>query len=92
MTIVFDVRPTSSLRRHLKNLIPRHPELTDRYAEALDSLEKDPHNRTRNHNINKLELGRYPVSQRSMALHLLNRRRVVFLHYRGFRREDTYRA
>ena len=92
MTAPFDVRPTVSFRRHVKKLIPRHPELADRYAEALAALEQDPHNRTRTHNIKKLELGRWRFRTGRWRFIYSIADRVVFLHYCGLRREDTYRS
>ncbi len=89
---MFDIRPTASFQRHLKKLIPRHPELADRYAEALDTLEKDPHNRRRTHNIKKLELGRYRFRSGRWRFIYSIAGRVVFLHHCGLRREDTYRS
>ena len=92
MTAVFEVRPTASFKRHLKKLIARHPELVDRYADALAALEKDPHNRTRTHNIKKLELGRYRLRSGRWRFIYSIAGRVVFLHYCGLRREDTVRS
>ena len=91
MTAAFTVRPTASFKRQLKKLILRHPDLIDHYAEVLAALEEDPHNRTRTHNIKKLDVGRYRFRSGRWRFIYSIAGHVVFLHYCGLRREDTYR-
>ena len=91
MTAGFKVRPTTSFKRQLKKLIARHPDLIDYYAEVLAALEEDPHNRTRTHNIKKLEVGHYRLRSGRWRFIYSIAEHVVFLHYCGLRSEDTYR-
>jgi mRNA-degrading endonuclease RelE of RelBE toxin-antitoxin system len=56
MNGAFDVRTTARFDRLLKKLAVRHrQEAGVLFAEALRILEADPHNRTRQHDIKKLE-------------------------------------
>ena len=55
MTPPFSVHTTPHFDRSLKKLIKRHPNLGDRYAEAIEILNIDPQNLSRTHNIRKLE-------------------------------------
>ena len=56
MNGAFDVRTTSRFDRLLKKLAIRHrQEAGVIFAEAIGILVADPHNRTRRHDIKKLE-------------------------------------
>jgi mRNA-degrading endonuclease YafQ of YafQ-DinJ toxin-antitoxin module len=55
MTPSFSIRTTPRFERVFRTLLKRHPELVDRYAEALTILTRDPYNRSRRHQILKLE-------------------------------------
>jgi mRNA-degrading endonuclease RelE of RelBE toxin-antitoxin system len=96
MTLSFSVRTTPHFDRLARSLNRHHSEFADRYAEALSILGKDPYNRSRSSPIRKLA----GVSQGEGEYRLrLGRFRFrydidghqVVLHYRGLRREDTYR-
>jgi mRNA-degrading endonuclease RelE of RelBE toxin-antitoxin system len=95
MTPIFTVRTTPRFDRLLKTLSRRHAELVSRYAEALDILTNDPYNRTRSHDIQKLESvgqneGQYRLRLRRWRFRYDIHGREVVLHYCGLRREDTY--
>jgi mRNA-degrading endonuclease YafQ of YafQ-DinJ toxin-antitoxin module len=81
MTPPFSVHTTPHFDRLLKKLAKRHPDLIDRYAEAIEILKADPQNRTRAHNIVKLEGIRPGEGQY----------REVWVFQCGLRREETYR-
>jgi hypothetical protein len=55
MTPSFSVRTTARFDRLLKALARRHSELVERYAEALEILGTDPYNRSRRHDMLKLQ-------------------------------------
>jgi len=83
--------------RLLKKLAIRHrQEAGVMFAQALRILEADPHNRTRQHDIRKLE--DVPPGDGPYRLKLGRWRfrfdvvdQVVILSYCGLRREDAYR-
>jgi hypothetical protein len=54
MTPEFLVSTTTRFERELHKLAVRHPGLADLYAQALEILRVDPHNRNRRHGIRKL--------------------------------------
>jgi hypothetical protein len=54
MTPSFSVRTVPQFDRLLRRLDRQHPELTSVYAEALTILRTDPYNRSRQHDILKL--------------------------------------
>lgn len=96
MTSSFSVRTTPRFDRLMKALVKGHADLTDRYAEALAILKADPHNRTRKHQIKKLEGvgqgdGRYRLRLGRWRFRYDIYSREVVLHSCGLRREDTYR-
>ena len=96
MTPSFSVRTTPRFDRLLRSLARRHAELPATYADALALLSTDPHNRSRQHRIRKLESIRQGEGQYRLALGRWRFRydiygRDVVLHYCGLRREDTYR-
>lgn len=51
MTPPFSVHTTPHFDRLLRKLRRRHPDLVNRYAEAVVILKTDPHNLTRAHDI-----------------------------------------
>ena len=55
MTSPLSVHTTRHFDRSLKKFAKRHPDLADRYAEAIDILGADPQNLSRAHNIRNLE-------------------------------------
>jgi mRNA-degrading endonuclease RelE of RelBE toxin-antitoxin system len=46
---------TGHFDRLLKKLAPKHPDLVERFEEAMGILSPDPLNRTHNHPIKKLQ-------------------------------------
>ena len=52
---LFSIRTTPHFDRLFKTLLKRHPELLDRFHEALRILKTDPYNHTRAYHIKKLE-------------------------------------
>ena len=50
----FIVQTTAGFDRSLRKLTQKHPDLADHYEHALDVLEVDPYNLTRQHAIKKL--------------------------------------
>jgi mRNA-degrading endonuclease RelE of RelBE toxin-antitoxin system len=96
MTPSFSVRTTPRFDRLLKALVKGHADLADRYAEAIDILKIDPHNRSRRHQIKKLEgvhqgEGQYRLRLGRWRFRYDMYSREVVLHSCSLRREDTYR-
>jgi len=96
MTPPFSVRTTPHFDRLLRRLSRRHPELVDRYAEALEILQVDPFNRSRAYDIKKLEGIQPSEGQYRLRLGRWRFRydiygQEVVLHYCDLRRETTYR-
>ena len=96
MTPAFVVRTTPHFDRLFNRLARRHPDLPDRYAEALPILASDPYNRTRTHRILKLEGLRQGEGQYRLRLGRWRFRYDIYgqevaLHSCSLRREDTYR-
>jgi hypothetical protein len=96
MTPPFVVRTTPRFERLLRRLVRGHPELVDHYAEALTILDADPYNRSRRHQIIKLESvpqgeGQYRLRLRRWRFRYDIIRQEVVLHSCSLRREDTYR-
>ncbi len=54
MTPRFLVLTTPRFERLLRALLKRHPQARAVYASAVEILEADPYNRTRQHAIRKL--------------------------------------
>ena len=91
----FAVKTTSHFDRLLKKLAPKHPELIERFEEALTILSTDPYNRSRRHAIKKLEdvaagEGQYRLRSGRFRFRYDIEGSEVVLHYCGLRREDTY--
>jgi len=91
----YSVLTTSHFDRLMKKLAPKHPELVDRFEEAVAILSADPYNKSRRHAIKKLEAvpagqGQYRLrSGRLRFRYDIEGTDVVLLHC-GLRREDTY--
>jgi mRNA-degrading endonuclease RelE of RelBE toxin-antitoxin system len=79
----------------MKKLAPKHPDLADRFGEAIAVLSADPYNKTGRHAIKKLRgvsagEGQYRLrSGRFRFRYDIGEGNVVLL-YCGLRREDTY--
>jgi|ERR1051326_3302777 hypothetical protein len=91
----FTVHPTSHYQRLSMKLRKGHRdfEVTERSATAI--LSTDPYNRSRSHNIKKLEgvprgEGQYRISLGRWRFRYDILSQVVLLSYCGLRREDTY--
>ena len=96
MSPPFSVRTTPHFDRLLRGLRRRHAEPADLFGRAVEILERDPTNRSREHNVAKpqgvdqgdgqwrLRLGRFRFRYDLYG-------DKVVLHYVGLRREDTYR-
>lgn len=95
MTATFQVRTTPHFDRLVRRLHRHHGDLAGRYAEALETLQTDPLNRSGAHPIRKLEAIRPGEGQYRLRLGRWRFRydvidKGVILHYCGLRREDTY--
>ena len=95
MTPPFVVRTTPRFERLLRRLVRGQPELVHHYAEALTILGADPYNRSRRHQISKLESvppgeGQYRLRLRRWRFRYDILRQEVVLHACSLRREDTY--
>jgi hypothetical protein len=95
MTPSFAVQPSSHYQRLSTKLQRSHRdfEATERSAVAIFSA--DPYNRSRGHNIKKLEgvpagAGQYRLSLGRWRFRYDIIGRVVLLTYCGLRRESTY--
>jgi hypothetical protein len=78
----FAVRSTPRYERLSDKLFKTHREFAAAEQSAVTILSADPYNRTRRHQIKKLEgvpRFRYDISGQAIEL-----------HYCGLRREDTY--
>jgi mRNA-degrading endonuclease RelE of RelBE toxin-antitoxin system len=91
----YTVLTTSHFDRLMKKLAPKHPELMDRFEEAVAVLSIDPYNKSRQHAIKKLEGvsagdGQYRLRSGRFRFRYDIEGTEVVLLYRGLRREDTY--
>jgi len=92
----FAVRTTPQYERLARDLARAHAEFVIHQDEATTILHKDPHNRSREHNILKLRGVRQGEGQYRLRLRRFRFRydiydRDVVLHACSLRREDTYR-
>jgi mRNA-degrading endonuclease RelE of RelBE toxin-antitoxin system len=92
---VYSVITTAHFNRLLKKLALQHPELVDRYEEALTILSSDPQNKSRRHSIKKLQgisagEGQYRLRSGRFRFRYDIADHEVVLLYCGLRREDTY--
>lgn len=96
MTPPFTVRTTPRYERLAQALLKGHPEFREFQTRAVETLTIDPYNRSRAHDIRKLEAVPLGEGQRRLALgrfrfrYDISRAEVV-LQYCGLRREETYR-
>jgi hypothetical protein len=92
----FSVRVTPHGERLIRKLNRQHPDFIEYYEKAIGILSSDPYNRTRTHQIRKLE--NVPAGEGAWRLRLGRWRfrydiweRQVELGYCGLRREETYK-
>ena len=91
----FSVLTSAHFDRLLKKLAPRHPDLVERFEEAIASLSRDPYNKTGRYAIKKLQgvsagEGQYRLRSGRFRFRYDIAEREVVLLYCGLRREDTY--
>ena len=91
----FTVLTTSHFDRLLKKLAPKHPELVERFEEAIAILSLDPYNKSHKYPIKKLQgvaagEGQYRLRSGRFRFRYDVAEREVVLLYCGLRREDTY--
>jgi mRNA-degrading endonuclease RelE of RelBE toxin-antitoxin system len=91
----YSVLTTAHFDRLLKKLAARHPELVERFEEAITILSLDPHNKSQKYQIKKLQgvrkgEGQYRLRSGRFRFRYDIADREVVLLYCGLRREDTY--
>lgn len=91
----FTVHPTSRYKRLSTKLQKGHRDFAATEKSAVTILSTDPFNRTRSHNIKKLEgvtsgEGQYRLSLGRWRFRFDILGQIVLLSYCGLRREDTY--
>lgn len=91
----YSVVTTSHFDRLMKKLTSRHPELIERFEEAIAILSADPLNKLHRHPIKKLEAaplseGQYRLRSGRFRFRYDVEKSEVVLHYCGLRREGTY--
>jgi hypothetical protein len=91
----FTVRITSRYDRLSNKLQKSNRDFDAAEKSAAAILSEDPYNRTRRHHIKKLEgvaagEGQYRVSLGRWRFRYDIVGQVIWLHYCGLRREDTY--
>ncbi len=91
----YSVSTTAHFDRLLKKLAPKHPELAERFEEAITALSVDPHNKSGKYPIKKLRgvpagEGQYRLRTGRFRFRYDIAERDVVLLYCGLRREDTY--
>jgi hypothetical protein len=96
MTPPFSVRTTPHFERLARSVRKNHREFERLHERAVEILSADPHNRSREHHIKKLEAVPLGEGQWRLSLGRFRFRydvygRDVVLQYCGLRREDTYR-
>jgi len=92
----FAVHATSRYERMSTKLLKGHRDFEATEKSAVAILAADPHNRTRQHHIKKLESipedeGRYRLSLGRWRFRYDIMGQVVLLAYCRLRREETYR-
>ena len=90
----YSVLTTAHFDRLLKKLAARHPELVERFEEAITILSLDPHNKSQKYQIKKLQGvaagdGQYRLRSGRFRFRYDVEGREVLLLYCGLRREDT---
>jgi mRNA-degrading endonuclease RelE of RelBE toxin-antitoxin system len=96
MTAPFAVRTSPHFDRLLKRLARPHPEVPEVFARVIGILAFDPHNRSRTHDIRKLQgvsagEGQYRLRIGRWRFRYDISGQEVHLHHCGLRRENTYR-
>jgi mRNA-degrading endonuclease RelE of RelBE toxin-antitoxin system len=91
----YSVLTTSHFDRLMKKLAPRHPELVERFEQAIKILAADPYNKSGKYAIKKLVgvsagEGQYRLRSGRFRFRYDIEGLEVVLHYCGLRREDTY--
>jgi mRNA-degrading endonuclease RelE of RelBE toxin-antitoxin system len=91
----YSVTTTAHFDRLLKKLAPRHPELVERFEEAISILSVDPYNKSQKYPIKKLKEvpageGQYRLRSGRFRFRYDVAEREVVLLYCGLRREDPY--
>jgi mRNA-degrading endonuclease RelE of RelBE toxin-antitoxin system len=91
----YSVVATAHFDRLLKKLAPKHPELLERFEEAIGILSLDPYNKSHKYPIKKLQgvpagEGQYRLRSGRFRFRYDIEEREVVLLYCGLRREDTY--
>jgi mRNA-degrading endonuclease RelE of RelBE toxin-antitoxin system len=91
----FIVLATNRFKRDYQALLKGHGDLPDHYAEALNSLKRDPYNRTRRYPIKKLQgvaagEGQYRFRSGRFRFRYDIEASNVYLKECSLRREDTY--
>lgn len=91
----YSVLTTAHFDRLLKKLAARHPELAERFEEAIATLSLNPHNKSQKYQIKKLHgvrsgEGQYRLRSGRFRFRYDIEEREVVLLYCGLRREDTY--
>lgn len=91
----FTVLTTAHFDRLMKKLAPKHPDLVERFEEAIGILSLDPRNKSRKYSIKKLQGvpagdGQYRLRSGRFRFRYDVAEREVVLLYCGLRREDTY--
>src|ERR1035441_3983221 len=89
----FSVLTTAYFDRLLKKLAPKHPDLVERFEEAISILATDPHNKSGKYPIKKLQgiqanEGQYRLRSGRFRFRYDIAEREVVLMYCGLRRED----
>ena len=95
MTPKFQVVTTSHFDRAFRKLARRHPQLVKAYAHIVNALQADPYNRTRSHDIKKLEgvsegNGQYRIRAGRFRFRYDAEEQVVYLKACALRSEGTY--
>jgi mRNA-degrading endonuclease RelE of RelBE toxin-antitoxin system len=91
----YSVVTTTHFDRILKKLASKHPDLVERFEEAIIILSSDPQNKSQRHSIKKLRgvssgEGQYRLRSGRFRFRYDIDEREVVLVYCGLRREDTY--
>jgi mRNA-degrading endonuclease RelE of RelBE toxin-antitoxin system len=92
---LYSVVTTAHFDRLLKKLAPKHPDLAERFEEAIGILSLDPFNKSGRHPIKNLNdvaagEGQYRLRSGRFRFRYDVAGREVVLLYCGLRREDTY--
>lgn len=92
----FTVRTTTHFERLVRKLLKGNPELYSLQLRIREILRTDPHNRTRQYRIKKLEHisvgdGQYRLALGRWRFRFDIQGKEVVLQHCGLRREDTYR-